>query len=118
MSYDIQLYRKEVMEKHLSSDDENFFENSENLILFTSSQKEELKQRLLDYGYLVEGQSEGNIEFGFPEDAATSALLTSNCLYFSSSGEGIFEISMTASEFTDTGEFLKFDPQGDGWEEE
>jgi len=29
----------------------------------------------------------------------------------------IFEVGMTASEFTDTEEFAKYDPQNDGWEE-
>ena len=36
---------------------------------------------------------------------------------FSASGEGIFEISMTASEFTDTEEYAKYDPQAGDWEE-
>ena len=31
--------------------------------------------------------------------------------------ECIFEVGMTASEFTDTGEFAKYDPQAGGWEE-
>ena len=29
----------------------------------------------------------------------------------------IFEVGMTASEFTDTGEFAKYDVQEGGWEE-
>ena len=29
----------------------------------------------------------------------------------------IFEVGMTASEFTDTGEFAKYDAQAGGWEE-
>jgi hypothetical protein len=31
--------------------------------------------------------------------------------------DNIFEIRMTASEFTDTEAFAKFDPQYKGWEE-
>ena len=48
------------------------------------------------------------------------AYLTQYAIYFSSSFnlEDSFEISMTASEFTDTGEFAKFDPQLGEWEKE
>ena len=47
------------------------------------------------------------------------AFLTDRGLYFSTSNdfECIFEVGMTASEFTDTGEFAKYDPQAGGWEE-
>ena len=118
MSYDIQLYRKEVKEKYTSSNDqEGFFENETNFVDFTKEQFEDLKERLLDYGYSIESEKKGAISFGFEADKGTSALLTNNCLFFSSTGEGIFEISMTASEFTDTDEFVKYDPQNDGWEE-
>ena len=56
--------------------------------------------------------------FGFKSIKTIRALLTETCLYLVASGEdGIFEINMTASEFTDTGEFLKYDPQDGGWEE-
>ncbi len=54
--------------------------------------------------------------FGFKNDEGVSALLTSSALYFSATGEGVFEISMTASEFTDSGEFVKYDPQNGRWE--
>jgi len=117
MSYDVQLYRKEVKEKHLAATTDDFFEKEENLLPFTTTQWEELKQRLLSYDYFIEHEKEGMIRFGFTNDDGTSALLTNNCLYFSSTGEGIFEIGMTASEFTDTEEFAKYDPQQDGWEE-
>lgn len=44
------------------------------------------------------------------------AFLTDRGLYFSTSNsfECIFEVGMTASEFTDTGEFAKYDPQAGG----
>ena len=117
MSYDVQLYRKEVKEKQLASGADDFFENEANLLPFTATQFEELKQRLLSYDYVIEHEKDGMIRFGFSNDGGTSALLTNTCLFFSSTGEGIFEIGMTASEFTDTEEFAKYDPQQDGWEE-
>jgi hypothetical protein len=117
MSYDVQLYRKEVKDNYLIFNDEDFFENEENLIRFTAKQREDLKLRLLKYGYFFEKEDEYGSHFGFNEDPGISAFLTDYALYFSSGGEGIFEISMTSSEFTDTDEFLKYDPQNGGWEE-
>jgi hypothetical protein len=116
MSYDIQLYRKEVKEKEALSNSEDFFENENNFVTFTSDQKVYLKNRLLRYGYFVESEKDGDTRFGFKDGNGISVLLTDNCLYFSSTGEGIFEIGMTASEFTDSGEFAKYDPQDNGWE--
>ncbi|MCE3294492.1 MAG: hypothetical protein K0R65_206 [Crocinitomicaceae bacterium] len=117
MSYDIHLYSSIVREKHRESKREDFFENSANLSEFTPEQKEALKDRLLSYGYYIESEGDGQIAFGFTNDEGVSALLTSNGLYFSATGEGVFEISMTASEFTDSGELAKYDPQNGGWEE-
>ncbi len=116
MSYHVELYRKEVKAKQLASGDEGFFENENNLLPFTDEQFESLKERLQDYGYSI--QKEGKeIQLGFEADESISVLLTRSGLYFSASGEGIFEIGMTASEFTDTDEFAKYDPQEGGWEE-
>jgi hypothetical protein len=117
MGYDIQLFRKEVKEKQLASQAEDFFENEENIASFTEEQKDKLKNRLLKYGYFIENEGTEDISFGFKKNKGISALLTSKALYFSSTSSGIFEISMTASEFTDTNEFVKYDPQDSGWEE-
>lgn len=117
MSYDVQIYLKTVKEKQLQSKDDLFFEKEENLIPFTIEQKDYLTTRLSKYGYSVEKKDEYGIHFSFKEDEGISVLLTNSGLYFSSTGKGIFEISMTASEFTDTGEYSKYDPQNGGWEE-
>ena len=118
MSYSIYLFRKEVKDKQLQSTDEDFFESETNLVPFSKDQKDYLKNRLLKYKYILWREtSDGYIHFDFADDDSISVLLTNCGLYFWSTGEGIFEISMTASEFTDTGEFLKFDPQDGGWEE-
>ena len=42
-------------------------------------------------------------------------LLTANVLYFTASGNGIFEAGMTAAEFADADEFVKYDPQTGEW---
>jgi isopentenyl phosphate kinase len=117
MSYDIQLYTTATKKKHLANPSDDFFENEENLESFTAEQREYLKQRLLTYGYVIDKEENGTMFFSYDDDYSASSLLTNNCLYFSSSGDGIFEISMTASEFTDTDEFEKYDPQNGGWEE-
>jgi hypothetical protein len=118
MSYDIQLFRKETKEKHDNYESEGFFEKEENLEKFSKEQRKQIFDRLVRYGYVLETEKESKTTFGFKNDNTVSALLTENGLYLSASGEdGIFEINMTASEFTDTGEFLKYDPQDSGWEE-
>lgn len=116
MSYNIHLYRKEFKEKQLQSKKDDFFEAEENKVPFTSEQKESLHKRLLSYSYTVEYEKDGQTQFGFKNEEGVEALLTNDCLYFSSTGGGIFEISMTSSEFTDSGEFAKYDPQNGGWE--
>jgi hypothetical protein len=119
MSYDVRLYRKEVKEAEEKSNDENFFDFEEkNVIAFTSEQRAGLKARLLNYDYVIEEESSEKISF-YKEDEGVSALLTDRALYFSApygSEEGIFEITATASEFTDGGEFAKYDAQQNGWE--
>ena len=78
---------------------------------------ETLKNWLLKHGFKIENETPDYIIFNWIRK--TSAWLGKNHLSFSSgfSTNAIFEISMTASEFTDTGEFAKYDPQQGGWEE-
>ncbi|MDF2457474.1 MAG: hypothetical protein K0R51_3467 [Cytophagaceae bacterium] len=117
MSYDIQLYRTETKKREQQLKDERFFENENNLEPFTKQQYEELQERLLTYDYVLESESENGLAFKhayYPIEAS----LTNRGLYFTSgfNEECIFEAGMTASEFTDTGDFVKYDPQSDGWE--
>lgn len=46
-------------------------------------------------------------------------MLTEEALFFTTSfsEDDIFEVGLIASEFTDTGELAKYDPQNDGREE-
>ena len=119
MSYDVQLYRTETMTREQQLKDENFFDKEENLEPFTDLQKEELHERLLSYNYEVVKQEKDTTWYQHDDGFSVSAMLTGRGLYFqtASGGDGIFEIGMTASEFTDTGEFAKYDPQNGGWEE-
>jgi hypothetical protein len=114
MSYDVQLFRVETKQNHYKNPTAEFFENEDNLVRFTPEQKQGLHERLLQYDFAEEGDG----SFGHPEFKTASVLLTDRALYFSASGDDAFEISMTASEFTDSGEFAKYDPQDEGWEEE
>jgi hypothetical protein len=121
MSYDVQLYRREVQEKYAQQHDESFFEDDQNLLPFTSTQKQALHERLLRYGYQMLSQQPDHTEYELMRDNAAriGALLFNNCLSFSTSPasfEDIFEVRMTASEFTDDGDFAKYDQQLDGWE--
>ncbi len=120
MSYDIALYRIETKEKEEASNDENFFDNDDNLVAFTALQFQELKNRLLEYDYELSKEDNFGIHFHHQNEDFGTALLTKEALFFTASWNenSIFEVGMTASEFTDTGEFAKYDFQNDGWEEE
>jgi hypothetical protein len=117
MSYDVQIYLKETMLKEKEAKNEDFWDDENNLVPFTGEQKQELHDRLLTYEYVVVNERDGNTNYRHPEGLGISVLLTDRALYFSSTGEGVFEISMTASEFTDDEAFAKYDPQNNGWEE-
>ena len=117
MGYHVYLFRKEVKEQNSNLE---FLENDNLIIPFTNEQYEKLKNKLLRYGYQIEKSDSNSISFNFEGGKdGIRVLLTKNQLSFKSDfvEDGIFEISQTASEFTDTGEFLKFDPQKGKWEE-
>lgn len=118
MSYDIQLFRTETKEREQLSKDENFLDHEENLEPFTEEQFNKLKKRLEGYGYELIKESEHGLEYKNKEHGV-DVLLTDRGLYFIAtwSQDAIFEAGMTASEFTDTEEFVKYDPQNGGWEE-
>ncbi|AGT43856.1 hypothetical protein [Treponema pedis] len=117
MSYDISLYRTETKEKELHSNDENFFDKYENLVPFTEEQYHSLRARLEEYDYVLQEKNKYGLLFGHEEYG--TALLTEEALFFTTSFNynDIFEVGQIASELTDTGEFAKYDPQNDGWEE-
>jgi len=119
MGYDISLYRIETKEKELNSNDEDFFEYEENIVPFTEKQLQELKERLLQYEYELINEDIYGLHFSHPDEDFGTALLTKQALYFRASwnSDSIFEVGLTVSEFTDTGEFAKYDPQNEGWEE-
>jgi hypothetical protein len=54
----------------------------------------------------------------FQEEDFGMVLLTTEAVYFTASWNenSIFEVGMTASEFTDTGEYAKYDFQNGKWE--
>ncbi|MBC7485943.1 MAG: hypothetical protein H7282_04255 [Cytophagaceae bacterium] len=118
MSYDIQLFSIKTKEREQKLKDESFFENEKNIEPFTKQQHDELKERLLNYDYALETENENGSAYKHLY-YAIEALLTERGLYFTTSfdEECIFEAGMAASEFTDDGDFAKYDPQNDGWEE-
>ena len=117
MSYDVQLFKRETKIREQQSTEEDFFDNEFNLEPFTQSEKQELHERLLRYGYSSSGDSDLQQDIQYEhEEEEISVLLTDRGLYFSTTG-GVFEVAMTASEFTDNEAFAKYDPQLGGWEE-
>ena len=113
MSYTVHLYRAEV--RQLAADNPDFAERDDLLPAFTAAQHAALRARLLRYGYLPTGAASGQQAFELPGEPAVAALLTVTALFFTASGSGIFEAGLTASEFADTAEFVKYDPQTGEW---
>lgn len=118
MSYDISLYRIETKENEEKSKDETFFEHEKNLVPFTTQQFQEVKERLLQYDYESIKEDDLGLHFAHQDEDFGMALLTKEALYFTASfnENSIFEVGMTASEFTDTGEYAKYDFQNGEWE--
>ncbi|MEJ5103925.1 hypothetical protein [Chryseobacterium sp. MYb328] len=119
MSYNIQIFRIETKEREQKLDLDDFFETDENLVPFTDQQFKDLKERLLQYGYNLTSETDKELHFNHDDEDYGMVLLTSNGVYFNTgwNRNSIFETGMVASEFTDSGEFAKYDPQNDGWEE-
>lgn len=117
MSYNVQLFRIETRQREEQSNDPDLFEKKDNMVPFSTEQFRALNDRLNRYQFIEERKS----TFGTHlqnEQCGISVLLTDRAVYFQSGwdGDGIFELSMTTSEFTDTGEFAKYDRQNNGWE--
>ena len=117
MSYTICLFTVGTKQKEQQLGQPDFFEKDENLEKFAQEQRLELENRLLKYQYQPAGNHSDGKLFEHPDFG--EAFLTDSALYFSTSNDFdcIFEVGMTASEFTDTGEFAKYDVQEGGWEE-
>jgi len=117
MEYHVYLIKRDSKIKNKNFD----FLSDETLLLpFTDEQFNQLKERLLKYGYQTKKTELNSITFNFKDDQyGIVAILTTYKLFFSSdtSQNGIFEISQTASECIDTGEYTKFDPQDGQWED-
>jgi hypothetical protein len=118
MSYDVQLFRTETKQKEQKYKGEDFFDEVKNLVAFSAEQMAELEERLLAYDFERLRQDKFGTHFECAE-FGISALLTASGLYFQTSGDedAIFEMGLIASEFTDSGEFEKYDPQNEGWED-
>lgn len=119
MSYNIRVFRTETKEREQKLNLEDFFENEDNLVPFTEQQLKKLEERLLQYGYNLTSETHNGLHFNHQDEDYGMVLLASNGLYFNTgwNKNSIFETGMVASEFTDSGEFAKYDPQNNGWEE-
>ena len=117
MSYDVQLFRIETKEREQQANNPDFFENEENLLAFSEEQLLALNTSLVNYQFIEESKDRFGTHL-YNESFGISALLTKSGVYFQCGwdGDSIFELSMMASELTDTDEFAKYDPQNDGWE--
>ena len=121
MSYDVALYRREVQEKHEQSPNEAFFEDEANILPFTPGQRRRLHKRLLVYGYREVGRPPSHTEYILDrgDDPPILASLFDRVLALTvspASAEDVFDIGMTASEFTDDGDLAKYDLQLADWE--
>ncbi|QWX83361.1 hypothetical protein H0I23_12985 [Cellulophaga sp. HaHaR_3_176] len=73
---------------------------------------------MIKYDYEIVKEDSYRLYFRHQNEDFGTALLAKRALYFTANWNenSIFEIGMTASEFTDTGEFAKFDFQIGKWE--
>lgn len=119
MGYSVHLFRKEVKDLENGSQDESFFESEDKMLPFSSEQKEGLKKRLASYDFQQTRTDGDEVFFLRTSEFRAEAILTNCGLYFSTglSEDDIFEVSLIASEFTDEGDFAKYDPQSGEWEE-
>lgn len=118
MSYDIALFRIETKEKEENSNDDNFFDTETNFLPFSLEQFQGLQNRLLDYEYVLSKEDDLGLHFAQEDEDFGLVVLTRNALFFTASWNenSIFGVGMIASEFTDTGEFAKYDFQNGAWE--
>jgi hypothetical protein len=121
MGHEVRLFRIETKQRAQELGDEHFFDDGDENILepLTGQQLEQLRKRLAGYNYEFQNKDVFGEHF-YNSEEDTSALLTERGLYFTAEGwdvDKISEIEMTASEFTDTGEFAKYEPQNVGWED-
>ncbi|MCI5058209.1 MAG: hypothetical protein MRY83_19005 [Flavobacteriales bacterium] len=132
MGASISIYSKAVQEnceKH-SEDPYAFLESQENLIPFSEDQIKLIEEHLnkRGYRYLRTEQPIGEVPirraYEFEDNSlGIEVFLTQNGLHFSSpNGEGVFEITMTGSEFGSSldydplaKQFSVFDPLQGGW---
>lgn len=112
MVYHVSIFKEKTKINESKFRGENFFEHENNLEAFSKQQLQFKKKRLLKYEY--EYQMENEYGYTYEHHMYGEALLTTSGLYFSTSA--IFEVGLIASEFTDTDEFRKYDPQTSSWE--
>ena len=128
MRYRVYVCRRENKQLHesaLAAGNDDFFNDEEKTcVKFSKEQALALDKRLKIYGYELESVIGGCREY-CKEDIL--AYLTDTALYFIAfstnsddtddiSRDDIFDIMLTASEFCDSEEFAKYDPQLGAWE--
>ena len=125
MRYSVYVCRSEVKQLHkadLAAGNNDFFIDEEKTcVKFSKEQLKRLDKRLKIYGYELKSVLGGCREYCKGD---ILAYLTDTSLYFSAfntnsdviSEDDIFDIMLTASEFCDSDEFAKYDPQLGAWE--
>ena len=127
MCYRVYVCRSEVKQLHkaaLAAGNDDFLKDEEkSCVKFSKEQLRGLDKRLKIYDYELESVLGGCREYCKGD---ILAYLTDTALYFIAfntnsddiSEDDIFDIMLTASEFCDSDEFAKYDPQLGAWEEE
>lgn len=116
MNYEIILYVYDVNVRrlHKKNPSLDFFELYENITPFKKDKKEELKRKLLEFGYIIHEEINGMISLKLENDNHQSVLLTNRTLRFSTTGD-IFEMSKTVSKFVDDKFLAIYNPQTASW---
>jgi len=112
MSYDIQVFRKEVKDRYTSHFSVDFFEQEDNFLPFTVEQQTIIRDLLQQTDY----QPTGDYTFVHQQEAAV-ILLKSSVLYCSANtGNGIGVLYVFLDQLLLNDDFKKFDPQDNGWD--
>jgi len=125
MSYDIHVYPIELKEKTISEnmnldDVFNYIEKKQNLIAFSEEQIKLLEEHLIYRGFKLKKESLNRKDYSHSKYTSISVMVTPTGVYFNGRGDDVFEMSMTAGEFTYfgnlKGKFGVFDPSNKGWQ--
>ncbi len=98
----------------------NYIEKAQNLIPFSEEQMKLVEEHLIYRGFKLKKESLKRKDYSHSKYTSISVMVTPTGVYFDGRGDDVFEMSMTAGEFTYMGnlkgKFGVFDGGNKGWQ--